>query len=153
MKLWGRVMSGFMLLMAVTFGVVAAIGPEKRMIMAATALLLAAAGIFGVPALVAAFTSFTGDEDVLASGVEAQATIVSLKPTGWRYNRYYPIVRFCLDVQSEGGACAVEVRQAIDPNLLPRLAAGTRVRVRVDRSDRSKVVIDTRAPIGGGQST
>ena len=38
----------------------------------------------GVPALVRLFSAFTGDEEVLSSGLPGSATIVSLEPTGWQ---------------------------------------------------------------------
>jgi hypothetical protein len=147
MKLWGKLMSGFLLTMAAAFAVLTVIVPEARLALAATAVLLAAAGFFGVPALVRLFSSFTGDEDVLANGEAATATITSLSPTGWRYNRYYPIVRFGLSVEAGGERYEAEIRQAIDPEMLAKLAPGVRVGVRVDRSDRSRVVIDTRVPV------
>ena len=145
MKLWGRVMSGFMLVMAAVFAVVTFLVPaDVRLVMATTAILLMAAGLFGVPALVKFFASFTGDEETLANGAPAYATITAVAPTGWRYNRYYPIVKFRLNVELDGAAYPVEIKQAINPDLCSTLAPGCSVRVRVDRSDRSKVVIDTR---------
>jgi hypothetical protein len=150
MKLWGKVMSGFLLVMAAMFVVVTFIvPPETRLIMATTAVLLLAAGLFGVPALVRFFISFTVDEELLANGAVASATITAVKPTRWRYNRYYPIVNFCLNVELDGAAYPVEIRQAIDPELLAKLAPGGNVRVRIDRLDRSRVAIDTREPIRG----
>lgn len=110
--------------------------------MAAAALSVAVA--FGVPALVRLFSSFTGDEELLANGLPYSATITALKPTGWRYNRYYPIVKFSLNVQAGGGAYLVEIKQAVDPELLARLAPGTTVDVRVDRKNPKKVVISWR---------
>jgi hypothetical protein len=91
--------------------------------------------------------SFTGDEEVLRNGTPAWARVVSLQPTGWRYNRYYPIIRFGLNVELGSEAYPVEIKQAVEPELFNRLAPGVVVGVRVDRSDRKKVVIDTRQPI------
>jgi len=70
----------------------------------------------------------------------------SLKPTGWRYNRQYPIVKFNLNVEAGGAAYPVEVKQAVDPEALQRLAPGVVVAVRVDRENHKKVVIDWREP-------
>jgi hypothetical protein len=147
MKLWGRVMSGFMLAMAAVFAVLAIVVPEARLALSVTMALLTAAGVFGVPAVVRLFSSFTGDEEVLQNGVVASATVVALKPTGWRYNRHYPIVRFELSVERGGVAYPVKIRQAVEPELLERLSPGAVVGVRVDSSDRKKVVVDTRQPI------
>ena len=147
MKLWGKVVSGFMLAMAAIFAVVAVVAPETRRATAVTAVLLGASALFGVPALVRLFTSFTGDEEVLANGVEGSATITSLRPTGWRYNRNYPIVRFDLSVEAGGAAYPVQIKQVVDPELLQRLAPGTVLGVRVGRSEYKKVVIDWREPI------
>ena len=150
MKLWGKVVSGFLLVMAAMFVVVTFIAPpETRLIMATTAILLLAAGLFGVPALVKFFISSTVDEELLANGAVASATITAVKPTRWRYNRYYPIVDFSLNVELDGAAYPVVIRQAIDPELFAKLAPSAIVSVRVDRSDRSKVAIDTREPIRG----
>jgi hypothetical protein len=148
MKLWGRVVGGFLLAMAAMFVVVTFVVPsETRLVMAATAVLLAAAGLFGVPALVKFFTSFTVDEELLANGAVARATITAVTPTGWRYNRYYPILKFRLDVELDGAVYPVEIKQATAPELCATLVSGANVCVRVDRSDRSKVVIDTRETI------
>lgn len=150
MKLWGKVVSTFLFVMAALFIGVAVYVPYQRAVSIGAAALLMLAGRFGVPALVRLFISFTGDEDVLRNGTPASATIVSLTPTGWRYNRYYPIIRFGLNVESGGGAYPVEIKQAVEPELFDRLAPGVVVEVRVDRSDRKKVVIDTRRPIRAG---
>jgi hypothetical protein len=69
-----------------------------------------------------------------------------LKPTGWRYNRQYPIVKFNLNVDAGGAAYPVGIKQAVDPELLRRLAPGVVVAVRVHREDHKKVVIDWREP-------
>jgi len=147
MKLWGKVVGSFLYVMAAFFVVVAINVPDKRAVTIGTAAVLMLAALFGVPALVRVFMSFTGDEEVLRNGTPASATIVSLTPTGWRYNRHYPIVRFGLNVESGDGAYPVEIKQAVEPELIDRLAPGVVVGVRVDRSDRKKVVIDTRQPI------
>lgn len=147
MKLWGKVVSAFLLAMAAMFAGVAVVVPDQREVSASTAVLLATGGLFGVPTLVRLFMSFTGDEDVLRNGVSATATILSLAPTGWRYNRYYPIVRFKLSVEHGGMIYTVEIKQAIEPELFEQLAPGVVMGVRVDQSDRKKVVIDTRQPI------
>jgi hypothetical protein len=91
---------------------------------------LTVVALFGVPGLVKVFSSFTGDEEILANGVTGSATITSLKPTGWRYNRQYPIVKFNLNVDAGGAAYPVGIKQAVDPELLRRLAPGVVVTVR-----------------------
>ena len=150
MKLWGKVMRGFLLVMAAMFVVVTFIvPPETRLIMAVTAILLFAAGLWGVPALVKFFMSLTGDEELLANGIVASAAITTASPTGWRYNRYYPIVKFRLNVEPDGAAYSVDIKQAVDPELLAKLAPGAVVGVRVDRADPNRVLIDTREPIRG----
>lgn len=147
MKLWGKVVSAFLFVMAAMFVGMAVVVPDQREVSVSTAVLLAMGALFGVPALVRLFMSFTGNEDVLKNGVMASATIMSLSPTGWRYNRYYPIVRFKLNVEQGGMIYLVEIKQAIEPELLEQLALGVVMGVRVDQSDRKQVVIDTRQPI------
>jgi hypothetical protein len=147
MRLWGKVVTGMMLVMAAVFAVVAIMAPEARRESLGAAVVLAAAALIGIPALVRFFVSFTGDEEVLKSGVVGSATITSLKPTRWHYNRYYPIVRFGLSVEAGGARYPIEIKQAVDPKLLQRLAPGVVVGLRVDREKHKKVVIDWREPI------
>jgi hypothetical protein len=142
LRLWGKVVSGMMLFIAAVFAVIAAVVPEARSASVIIVLILIALALFGIPALVRLFTSFTGDEEILTSGVAGSATITSLKPTGWRYNRYYPIVRFTLKVEAGGAAYPVEIKQAVDPERLGRFTPGDVIKVRVHRSDHKKVVID-----------
>jgi len=149
MKLWGKVMSGFLLIMAALFATVAVMAPEARPLLVVTAVLLVGAALLRIPTLVKVFISFTSDEQVLANGAAASATITSLKSSGWRYNRYYPIVRIGLSVGRCGAVYPVEIKQAIEPELFGKLTPGVIVGVRVDQSDRKKVVIDMREPIGG----
>ena len=146
MRLWGKVVSGAMLLIAVVFTVIAVVQPEERTKFATVAVLLTAAALFGVPVLVRFFSSITGDEEILTNGVVGSASITSLEPTGWRYNRQYPIVKFNLNVKAGGATYPVEIKQAVDPEALQRLAPGAVVAVRVHREDHKKVVIDWREP-------
>ncbi len=150
MKLWGKVASGIMYVIAAIFLIVAVVVPEARRESIAVAAISIAVALFGIPALVKVFSSFTGDEDILTNGVLGSATITSLEPTGWRYNRQYPIVKFNLNVDAGGAAYQVEIKQAVDPELLERLASGVVVVVRVDRQDHKRVVIDWREPSRGG---
>ena len=144
MRLWGKVASAALLLIAAVFVVIAIVQPQERAKFATVAILLAAAALFGVPAFIRWFMSFTGDEDILANGIPGSATITTLEPTGWHFNRYYPIVRLGLRVEAGGAAYPVEIKQIVDPELLERLASGDVVGVRVDRQNHKKVVIDWR---------
>jgi hypothetical protein len=108
-----------------------------------------AVALVGVPWIVRLFMSITGDEGVLENGLQGYATITKLQPTGWRYNRYSPVVRFGLSVELSGTAYPVEIRQTVAPDVLERLTLGTVVGVRVDPSERNRVVIDWRRPIKG----
>lgn len=158
MRLWGKVAKLMALVMAAAFAVVALVMPEARWQAFGAVVLLIVVAFFGVPAIVNFFMSFTGDEEVLANGVAGSATITSLEPTGWRFNRYYPIIRFGLSVEASGAAYPVELKQAVDPELLDRLAPGVIVAVRIDRENHKKVVIDWQEPIrathdaAGGES-
>jgi hypothetical protein len=147
MRFWGKVVSGIMLVMAAVLAVVAMVVPEARWASGVAAAVVSVVALFGVPAIVRFFSSFTRDEEVLANGFVGSAIIVSLKPTGWHYNRYYPIVKFDLSVEARGAVYPVEVTQAVDPELLQRLSPGDVVAVRVDREKRTKVVIDWREPV------
>ena len=158
MRLWGKVVRVMLLVMAAVFAVIAIVMPAARREAFGAVILLIVGALFGVPVVLRFFMSFTGDEEVLANGVAGAATITSLEPTGWRYNRHYPIVRFGLSVEAGGTTYPVEVKQAVDPELLDRLAPGVIVAVRVDLENHKKVVIDWREPIraiheaAGGES-
>ena len=106
-----------------------------------------AAALVGVPWIVRLVMPITGDEG--ARGLQGYATITKLQPTGWRYNRYYPVVRFGLSVELSATAYPVEIRQTVAPDVLGRLTLGTVVGVRIDPSERNRVVIDWRRPIKG----
>ena len=80
---------------------------------------------------------------MLESRIPGWATITALEPTGLRYNRYDPVVRFRLSLQ-RADRTPVEVTQAVAPDVLERLAPGVVVAVRIDRSNASRVVIDWR---------
>ena len=142
MRLWGKVMSGSLLVFAVVFAGVGLAVPEAREACLVAAAGCIAAALLGVPLVVRAFMSFTGDENVLEHGLPETATIMTIQPTGWRYNRQYPIVRFGLRMQTDG--VAVTIQQAVRPDVLSQLAPGTIVNVRVDTSDRRRIVIDWR---------
>jgi len=148
MRLWGKVASGMLLVFAAVSVVVAVVVPEMRSASMLAAVLMLTAALFGVPAIVRIFLSFTGDKEVLENGTAGSATITSLKWTGWRYNRYYPIVRFGLSVEA-GNVYPVEIKQTVDPEILARLTPGVVVGVRVDPLDRKQVVIDWRQPVRG----
>lgn len=149
MRLWGRVVSGSLLVIAAVFAIAGAGVPEARAALLAAAAISVAVALVGVPWIVRLFMSITGDEGVLENGLQGYATITKLQPTGWRYNRYYPVVRFGLSVELSGSAYPVEIRQTVAPDVLERLALGTVVGVRVDPSERSRVVIDWRRAIKG----
>jgi hypothetical protein len=143
MRLWGKVVSGMMLFIAAIFCAVAILVPEARRESAIAAIILITAALFAIPALVRLFMSFTGDEEILANGFVGSATIMSLKPTAWRYNRQYPITRFQLKVEAGGASYPVEIKQALAADVLQRLTPGTVVNVRVHRENHKKVVIDS----------
>ena len=50
-------------------------------------------------------------------------------------------------MEASGAAYPVELKQAVDPELLDRLAPGVIVAVRIDRENHKKVVIDWQEPI------
>ena len=145
MRLWGKVISGSLLVFAAVFASVGAFVPEARAASLGAAATCAAAALLGVPLLVRAFTSITGDEELLEHGRRETAAIVTIEPTGWRYNRLYPIVRFGVRMQADG--VALTIKQAVRPDLLGRLAPGAIVNVRVSSDDRRRVVIDWREPV------
>ncbi len=149
MRLWGKLVSGSLLTIAAVFAVVGVAVPEARNASLGAAAIAAAIALFGVPLLVRIFQSFTGDEDLLANGLRASATLTRIEPSGWRYNRRYPIVNFGLQVQLSGTSFSVLVKQVVDPDRLARLTVGGAVGVRVDPADHNRVVIDWNQPVNG----
>lgn len=147
MRLWGKVVSGSVLVFGAVFAGVGLYVPEARAAGLGAAAICAAVALVGVPLIVRAFMSFTGDEEVLEHGLKETATITTIEPTGWRYNRQYPIVRFGLRMQADG--VAVTIKQVVYPDVLRRLAPGAIVNVRVASSDRRRVVIDWRDQTSG----
>jgi hypothetical protein len=142
MKLWGK-LTRAVLLVCIAVSLAIAYGtPEARSEALTAAAIFAAVALLVIPAIVRLFSSFTGDEDVLADGLPYSATITALEPTRLRYNRHYPVVEFSLEVHAGGAPYPVQIKQAVDPQLLEQLAPGSVVDVRVDRSRRDKVVID-----------
>ena len=148
MQLWGKVVSGALLLFAAVFLIVAFAVVEARSAALAAAAICVAVALWAVPLVVLTFSSFTGDEALLENGRLARAKIVRLEPTRWRYNRTDPIVRFALEVEPSGAVYPARVTQAVDPGRLAELAPGTLVAVRVDPENRARVVIDWREPRG-----
>jgi hypothetical protein len=146
MRLWGKVVKGFLIVFAVVFGAVAIFAPAARAAALGAAAISLVVAFLGVPLIVRLFSSFTGDEEVLEKGLPGSATITALRVTRLRYNRYYPVVAFRLAVECDGERFPAEARQVVDPELLPRLAPGTVVAVRVAPGDRRRVVIDWRQP-------
>jgi len=140
-RLWGQVVSGSLLTIAAVFAVVGFVVPDARNPSLGAAAIAVAVALFGVPMLVRTFQSFTGDEDLLASGLPARAILTRIEPSGWRYNRQYPIVAFGLQVQLSGTSFPVLVKQAVAPERLANLTVGGAVGIRVDPADHNRVVI------------
>jgi hypothetical protein len=147
LKLWGKAARAMAFVIAAICAVVALFMHESRRDALIAAAILAALALFGIPALVRLFSSFTGDEEVLENGIAGSATIASLNETWLRFNDA-PVVRFSLSVEAGGAAYPVEIKQAVEPELLERLSPGSVVAVRVGRENHKKVVIDWREPIG-----
>jgi hypothetical protein len=148
MKLWGKIASGMLLAIAALSTAAAGFMPETRPESLLAAVLTFVVAWFGVPAFVRFFSSFTGDEEVLANGIPGVATVTSVRPTRWRVNGC-PIVGFSLSVEAGGAVYPVEVKQMVDPELAERISPGVTVGVRVGKEEPKKVFIDWREPIQG----
>ncbi|MGH7770066.1 MAG: hypothetical protein ACREQP_21660 [Candidatus Binatia bacterium] len=145
MRLWGKVARGMAFFIAAICALAAIFLPGSRLEALTAAVILVALALFGIPALLRLFSSFTGDEEVLESGIAGSATIASLKETWLRFNDC-PVVQFSLSVEAGGAAYPVDIKQAVEPELLERLSPGSVVAVRVDRENHKKVVIDWQEP-------
>lgn len=148
MRLWGQVVNGSLLTIAAVFAAMGVVVPEARNASWGAAAVTVAIALFGVPMLVRTFQSFTGDEDLLANGLPASAILTRIEPSGWRYNRQYPIVTFGLQVQLSGTSFPVRMKQAVAPERLANLTVGGVVGVRVDPADHTRVVIAWDQPVG-----
>jgi hypothetical protein len=147
MRLWGRVFAGGLLLFAAVFAGVAMAVPEARAAALGAAAVSAGFALLGVPLIVRCFRSLTGDERLLMSGVEARATIIDMTPTGWRFNRTDPVLRFRLEIPGDRGQRPAEqavIRQSVPPQVAALLAPGSAVAVRIDPADRRRMVLDWR---------
>lgn len=51
-------------------------------------------GLLGVPRVARLFRRLAADDRLLASGIPGYAVVTGLQPTGWRYSRRDPTVRF-----------------------------------------------------------
>lgn len=147
MKLWGRVVSGTLLATAALFAGVAVADPKARTLLVGVAALLILAALFGVPALVRGFVSFTGDEGVLRDGAVAWATIVSLRPAGGGTTATIRSSVSGFEWSWMVSCIPLRSSRRSSPTCVGDWPPGGAVGVRVDRSDRRRVMVDTRGPI------
>jgi len=107
-------------------------------------------GVLIVGSLVAAaflvpmFLSKSQDQDLLASGVPANARVLELANTGVSRGPNTPLVRLKLEVQpplGEGAPFQIELETGVSVVDLPKLQPGSVVAVRYDSRDHAKVVI------------
>jgi len=71
MRLWGRVVSGSLLVIAAVFASAGAAEPEAQAAFLAAAAISVAVALVGVPRIVRLFMSITGDEGVVENGLRA----------------------------------------------------------------------------------
>jgi hypothetical protein len=150
MRLWGKIAKIGLLVIGGVFAIMAVFMPEQRWEALLAVGLVVALSLFGVPALVRLFSLFTGDEEVLSTGIPGSAAVTSIAPTWLTFNDC-PVVRFGLTVEASGASYPIDLKQAVDPEVLDRLAPGAIVSVRVDRQNHKKVVIDWGEAIRSGQ--
>lgn len=82
------------------------------------------------------------NEQLIKTGVPAEATILSADPTGNVYNSQ-PQVRLKLEVRpKDGEAYQAETKMIINPVYIPQFQPGRTVRVRYDQNDKSKIAIE-----------
>lgn len=79
---------------------------------------------------------------ILKTGIEADATITNVAPTGNLYNNQ-PQVRITLQVHpTSGGDYTADVVMVINPVYLSRYQPGTQAHIRYDQHDRTKIAIE-----------
>ncbi len=107
-------------------------------------------GVVIVGALVAAacvvpmFLSQSADQDLLKSGVVANARVLELSKTGVNRGPSTPLVRLKLEVQppqGEGSPFQVELEIGVSVVDLPKVQPGSVVAVRYDPRDHARVLI------------
>jgi hypothetical protein len=81
-------------------------------------------------------------DELMKTGIPADAVILSADPTGNVYNNQ-PQVRLALEVHPKDGAVyKAETRMIINPVYIPQFQPGTRVHIRYDQKDKTKVAIE-----------
>ena len=147
MRLWGKVVRVMLLVMAAVFAVVAIVMPEARREAFGAVILLIVVALLGVPVVLRFFMSFTGDEEILPTASRAPPPSHRLSRPAGATTVTIPSSTLASVSRRAAQSYPVEVKQAVDPELLDRLAPGVIVAVRVDRENHKKVVIDWREPI------
>lgn len=116
------------------------------------------AGIFVVAGLIClaytlrVYRSTSGAKRLLADGVAGTARITGLEQTG-RYMNEQPHVRMELAVETkEHGSYTTSHAEYVPMVMLGTLTNGSPIAVRVDRNDRSKLVIDWDGSAGAGSA-
>jgi hypothetical protein len=110
----------------------------------ALSLLIALAG-FAIPAYVFFWPQYQQSK-IIEQGQPAQATIVSIKPTGNVYNDQ-PQVKLTLRVQPPSGeAFTSETRLILNPVYVPQFQPGKQLNVHFLPDDHSQVAIDEEQP-------
>jgi len=98
--------------------------------------------------LVPMFLSKSQDQELLTSGVAAQARVIELSKTGISRGPNTPLVRLKLDIQpppGQGAPFQLELETGVSVVDLPQLQPGSMVAVRYDPRDRARLVIVPRA--------
>ena len=84
----------------------------------------------------------TAAANVMATGLDATATVVAVRPSRGMVN-FQPIMALDLTVMPPGGApYPVTVSQAVAPNLVGQLAPGASLRVKIDPQNPQTLWID-----------
>jgi hypothetical protein len=81
---------------------------------------------------------------LVGPGIPSTAEVLEVQDTGLRNHRIYILVRLRLAVRgaAEFGAFQAETLAAISPVQIPEFSRGKEIRVKVDATQHSRVVID-----------
>jgi hypothetical protein len=150
---WVALITILMFALAVFFAVFLSAMEEPLENIVGMAAIFVVAGLICGGYAVMVYRGMSGAKRLLADGVAGTARISSLQQTG-RYMNEQPHVQLGLAVETkEHGSYTTTHAEYVPMVMLGTLSSGQSIAVRVDRSDRSKLVIDWDASITGGDAT
>lgn len=100
------------------------------------------------------FGSAIREDELMKTGVQAEATIKEVRETGWTVNQNYPLAKLTLEVRPPGGEpYTVKMKQLMSRFDIPSFQPGAVVPVLYDPGNRKKVAIGSKGEPAGTPGT